>query len=128
MHNPWPQHIIDAGKRGMRQQAVDQRAIRMPRRWMHHHALGFVDDNHLVIFVHNIQWHRFRFGFQWRRRWRIKADLVTELNFFLAFGSLAIKLNQTRREPFLHLRAGKIRILVGNHLIQPAALGADCEG
>ena len=48
----------------MPKQTVDQRMIRIPRSWMNNHAFGFIDDNHIVIFVHNIQFHFLRLRFQ----------------------------------------------------------------
>ena len=47
----------DAGKLpgAVVQQRVDQRAVRVAGGRMHHHALGFVDDDQIVILVDDIQ-------------------------------------------------------------------------
>ena len=50
-------HLRERGT--MRQQAVEQRARPVARRRMHHQTGRLVEHDHAVVFIHNVQRHRF---------------------------------------------------------------------
>jgi len=58
------------------QQRVDQRVLVATRARMNRHAGRLVDDDQIVVFEENLQWNRFRSGFDFFRRRIGEFDLV----------------------------------------------------
>ena len=65
VHDTGADHPVDARQvLTVKQQRIDQRARIMPRRRMHHHAPGFIEHDHIFIFIDDIQRNVFRLRFQ----------------------------------------------------------------
>ena len=95
VHNSGAMRILTRLQiRAVRQQPVDQGAVGMPGRRMHHQTSGFIQDDHLRVFVKDIERHRLRgissrFPFWWAT-----SDNVSQSQ---AIGRLALLLIDDQR-------------------------------
>ena len=80
----------------------------MPRRGMHYHSGRFIDDDHIIILINDIQGNVFWFQINGLRFFRYDAHHITHLKLVLGFNGLPINGDVTILNPFLQLRAGNI--------------------
>lgn len=75
-------------------QCVHQSSARVSRAGMYGHTGGFVHDDHIGIFVENVERNGFRFGAHWRTSLRIHHDFLAGTQSMRAFGGLAVDQHQ----------------------------------
>ena len=105
----------------MIQHSVDHRAVGITGCRMHHHALGFIDDQQILILIGNIQrnvlWYRID-GFGIRQ---VYLQRFTAGHFIVFLQGLAVQQNVLLLGQPLCCRAGQFFQLLCQKLIQSAA-------
>ena len=106
----------------MRQQAVEQRPRPVACGGVDDQSGGFVDDDDGIVFVHNIQIHRFRFECKilFARTYRY-ADGFPAYHFVFGLGGLIVYNDHAFFNPRCQAAARIIRHELCQHRIQPPA-------
>ncbi len=91
---------------------------------MHDQSGRFVDHDDMLIFVHDIQFHRFRLkSLVFRRALRQNDDLLVAIGGHVAFGNFSIDGHETGFQPQLQAAARVLRHQLGDDFIEAVAAG-----
>lgn len=111
VHDTWPERMASGRKaRGMVHHRVDQRALPMAGRGMHHQSGGLVQANQIFVLVNDFQRDLLgsrRSGCLVGRRFR-GADFVAEAHGLRGARALAVDFDQSQGERFLPTRAAHV--------------------
>ena len=90
VHDAGADHPVDARQvLTVKQQRIDQRARIMSRRRMHYHASGFIEHDHIFIFIDDIQRNVFRLRLQRNRPGQYDLKYISRFNFIIRLDQLA---------------------------------------
>ena len=107
--------------RGVIQQRIQQRPVRIARRGMHHQPRRFVNDQQVVILVDHVQCDCLCLAHRLHRDLGIDLHLLTALDDFTRLRHATIKRDLAGADPLLQPAAGIVRHQLGQRLVQPAA-------
>ncbi len=115
----WAFHSADAGEvPAVVEQGVYDGAVRVTGRGMHDHAAFLVDDDHVFIFIQDVQGDILRLGF---RRFRLRnadGDGITAGGGVFRLGGRAVDQHVPAFDQVLNPGAGKLRKVGGKVLVQ----------
>ena len=72
------------------QEAVDQGIVLMPSGGMHHQALGLIDDQHILVFIHDVQVHLGGADIHGLGFGDLITDLITDIQFIIFLSGLTV--------------------------------------
>ena len=98
---------------------VDQCARHVSRPGVNGHPRGFVNGDHVVVFVKHLQRNRFRFGACRGPRLRPNNDEFPAVKFLRGFRCLAIDEDKPAVDKFLYARPRQFRAMRGHKPVQP---------
>ena len=110
MDDPRPENSVDARQLtpAVVHKAVDQRSAVMACGRMNHHAFRLVDEDHILVFIKDIQLHRFRHDFRLCCLRNIDADSVFSLHLIAGSDSVSVDHDCLSLQKFLDIRPGQI--------------------
>ncbi len=110
------------------EQRVDQRAASVPGARMNRHARGFVDNDHVVVFVEDVERNGFGFGTHGRARLHFNSDALAATEALRAFCRPSIHQNESGGDQFLDAGTAEIGAVGGDDAIESVrgfAIGDD---
>ena len=118
VHNACSRQVLHF--RGMVEQGIDQGAVSVARRRVDHQACGLVDDQQVLVLVHNIQVYRFCFPTDLRFRFRVQVKPIAQHYLVPGLTGFSIDRQRAALDPALQSGARVLRHQLGCGLIQAA--------
>ena len=107
-----PQLAVDRRQGGVVHQGVNQRVVGVAGGRVHHHPLGLIDDEDVIVFVNNVEGDVFRLQVNFDRRFRFNHHPIPRLELVLGFDGLAVNGHGAIIDPALELGAGELEKVV----------------
>ena len=85
VHDARTHHSINSGKMflAVKHYCIDHCMGIMSGTWMNYHSFGFIDDQHIFIFIQNIQWNIFRKNVRTLRLRKFQLHCIGKLYFII---------------------------------------------